>query len=55
MNATAHFYDSDTNVVLQTPNSKGGSTYTLFEKVSIMIYHARETGMEITNIITHHD
>lgn len=55
MNATTHFYDSDTNVVLQTPNSKGGSTYTLFEKVSSMINHAREIGAVITNIVTHHD
>lgn len=52
--ATAHFYDSDTDVVLQTRNEKGGSTFTLFEKVSSMINHAKSIGVEIVNVVTHH-
>lgn len=55
MNATAHFYDMDTAVALQTSNEQGGSTFTLFDSVSEMINHANEKGIEIVNQITHHD
>ena len=53
--ATAHYYDYDTNVALQTLNSKGGFTFTLIESVAAMINNAREIGVEIVNVITHHD
>lgn len=55
MNATAHFYDIDTSVALQTSNAKGGSTFTLFDSVSEMLNYAKEKGIEIVNQITHHD
>jgi len=53
--ATAHFYDGDTDVVLQTRNEKGGSTFTLFENVSSMMSHAKDMGVEIVDVVTHHD
>lgn len=53
--ATAHFYDSDTDVVLQTSNERGGSTFTLFEKVYSMINYANSIGVEVVNVVTHHD
>lgn len=53
--STAHFYDGDTDVVLQTRNANGGSTFTLFDKVSSMINHAARIGVEIANVVTHHD
>lgn len=53
--ATAHYYDCDTDVALQTRNNKGGFTFTLFESVAAMVNYAREIGVEIVNVITHHD
>ena len=55
MNATAHFYDMDTTVYLQTSNAKGGSTFTMFDSVGDMLNYAEGKGIEIVNQITHHD
>ena len=55
MEATAHFYDGDTNVALQYPNERGGSTFYFCDEVSEILNYAKRNGMDITNVITHHD
>lgn len=55
MNATAHFYDYDTCVALQYPNERGGNTFYFTDAVSDILNYAEKKGMDITNVITHHD
>lgn len=55
MNATAHFYDYDTCVALQYPNERGGNTFYFTDAVSDILNYAEKKGMEITNVVTHHD
>ena len=46
--AQAIFYNNSTDCTLAVPNSKGGTTYHLFEKVSDMVNYCRENGIEAT-------
>lgn len=52
MNATAIFYNNDTDCTLTVPNANGGTTYHPFEKVSTMLNFARENGYKITSTKT---
>ncbi len=40
------FYNDSTDCTLTVPNSKGGTTYTVFERVSDMVNYCRENGIE---------
>lgn len=55
MDATAHFYDYDTDLALQTKNAKGGSTFTLFDSVSELLAYAKDKAIDIINVVTHND
>lgn len=44
--AKAIFYNNSTYCTLAVPNSKGGTTYHPFEKVSDMVNYCREHGIE---------
>ena len=46
MNAKVHFYNNSTDCTLAVPNSKGGTTYHLFESVSEVVNYCRENGIE---------
>jgi hypothetical protein len=50
MNAKAIFYNNDTDCTLAVPNSKGGTTFHPFEKVSTMVNFASENGYAITEV-----
>lgn len=50
--ATAHFYDGATDMLLQ---QQGSRVMYLFESVSQMLAFATEKGLRIVNTITHHD
>ena len=52
MNATAHFYDGDTDVFLQPQDSK---IMYLFHSVSQLLAYAKEKGYDIVATITHKD
>ncbi len=52
MNAKAIFYNHDTDCTLAVPNAKGGTTYTLYEKVSTMLNEAKANGYTITEVET---
>lgn len=55
MEATVHYYDTDTDLALQTKNAKGGSTFTVFSSVSELLNHAKDRAINIINVVTHHD
>lgn len=40
------FYNDSTDCTLAVPNSKGGMTYTIFERVSECVNYCRENGIE---------
>lgn len=40
------FYNDSTDLTLAVPNSKGGTTYTVFERVSDMVNYCRENGIK---------
>lgn len=40
------FYNDITDCTLAVPNSKGGTTYTVFERVSDMVNYLHENGIE---------
>ncbi len=40
------FSNSSTDCTLAVPNSKGGMTYTVFERVSECVNYCREHGIE---------
>ena len=44
--AKAIFYNNSTDCTLAVPNSKGGTTFHLFERVSEMVNYCREHGIE---------
>lgn len=46
MNAKAIFNNNSTDCTLAVPNSKGVTTYTVFERVSDMVNYCRENGIE---------
>lgn len=46
MNAKVHFYNNSTDCTLAVPNSKGGTTYHLFESVSEVVNYCRANGIE---------
>ena len=49
--AKAIFYNNSTDCTLAVPNSKGGTTYHLFERVSDMVNYCREQGIEATPVL----
>lgn len=53
MNATVHFWDHSTDLVLAVPRLNGGVNNIIFESVSECWSHAREIGAVITSIVTH--
>lgn len=40
------FYNDSTDCTLAVPNSKGGTTYTVFERVSDMVNYCHENGID---------
>lgn len=46
MNAKAIFYNDSTDCILAVRNSRGGLTYTLFERVSDMVNYCRDNDIE---------
>ena len=40
------FYNDSADCTLAVPNSKGGTTYTLFDNVSECVNYCREHGIE---------
>ena len=46
MNAKAIFYNNSTDCTLAVPNSKGGTTYTIFDSVSECVNYCRKNGIE---------
>lgn len=42
----AIFYNNSTDITLAVPNSKGGTTYHLFDSVSEMVNYCRANGIE---------
>lgn len=44
--AKAIFYNNSTDCTLAVPNSKGGTTYHLFESVSKMVNYCRANGIK---------
>ncbi len=46
MNAKVHFYNNSTDCTLAVPNSKGGTTYHLFESVSEVVNYCRANGIK---------
>lgn len=40
------FYNDSTDCTLAVPNSKGGTTYTVFERVSDMVNYCHQNGIE---------
>lgn len=53
MNATVHFYDHSTDLVLAVPRINGGVNNIIFESVSECWNHASEIGATIISIVTH--
>ena len=43
--AKAIFYNNSTDCTLAVPNSKGGTTYHLFESVSEVVNYCRANGI----------
>lgn len=52
MKATAIFHNDSTGCELSTPNTLGGTTYTLFDSVSTMLNYADENGFKNTEVET---
>ena len=44
--ANVIFYNDSADCTLAVKNSKGGTTYTVFERVSDMVNYCREYGIE---------
>ena len=44
--AKAIFYNNSTDCTLAVPNSKGGTTYHIFESVSEMVNYCRANGIK---------
>ena len=44
--AKAIFYNNSTDCTLAVPNSKGGTTYHLFESVSEVVNYCRSNGIK---------
>lgn len=40
------FYNDSTDLTLAVPNSKGGTTYTVFERVSDMVNYCRDNDID---------
>ena len=51
MNAKAIFYNDSTDCILTAPNGKGGTTYTIFSRVSDMVNYCRENDIEAEPIV----
>ena len=46
MKAKMIFSNSSTDCYLETPNARGGKTWTLFESVSQAVNHCNENGID---------
>lgn len=51
MNAKAIFYNDSTDCILAVPNSKGGTTYTVFKHESDMVNYCRENDIDAEPIV----
>ena len=45
------FYNDSADCTLAVPNSKGGTTYTVFECVSECVNYCRENGIEAKPVL----